>query len=64
MWYSIIDLKEFKCEIIKDKKIVAKILGISVPTFDRKIKSEKVILFDRFIIGVSELTKSTRGGNQ
>jgi hypothetical protein len=63
MWYSVIDLKEFKCEIIKDKKVVSKMIGMSVPTLDSKLKEEKVFLFGKFIVGISELTKSTRGGN-
>lgn len=63
MWYSVIDLKEFRCEIIKDKKVVSKMIGMSVPTLDGKLREEKMFLFGKFIVGIAELTKSTRGGN-
>jgi hypothetical protein len=65
MWYTVIDLKEFRCEIIKDKKAVAGRVGMSVPTLDKRIAGESgVILHNRFIVGKAEPEKSKRGINQ
>lgn len=63
MWYSVIDLKEFSCSIIKDKRAVAKLVGVSVPTLDKKLNGSGVYLVDRFVVGRSEPVKSGRGRN-
>lgn len=66
MTYAIMDLREFRCEIIRDKKVVAGRLGISIPTLDKRLGKEsgRMILHERFIVGKAEPEKSRRGSNQ
>jgi hypothetical protein len=61
MLYSVIDLREFRCWILRDKKSVARLLGISVVTLDKRLNGEGVYMQGRYIIGRGDLVRSNRG---